>query len=30
MIDGLVSVVMPSWNTAALIGESIRSVPAQT
>ena len=30
MIDGLVSVVMPSWNTAALIGESIRSVQAQT
>ena len=30
MIDGLVSVIMPSWNTADLIGESIRSVQAQT
>lgn len=30
MIDGLVSIIMPSWNTAALIGESIRSVLAQT
>lgn len=30
MTDGLVSVIMPSWNTATLIGESIRSVLAQT
>ncbi|MBP5348810.1 MAG: glycosyltransferase family 2 protein [Clostridia bacterium] len=30
MIDGLVSVIMPSWNTAPFIGESIRAVQAQT
>lgn len=30
MIDGLVSIVMPSWNTARFIAESIRSVLNQT
>lgn len=30
MIDGLVSVIMPSWNTAKWIGESIESVVNQT
>lgn len=30
MIDGLVSIIMPSWNTARFIGESIQSVLAQT
>lgn len=30
MIDGLVSVIMPSWNTADFIGESIQSVIDQT
>lgn len=29
-IDGLVSVIMPSWNTARFIGESIESVLRQT
>lgn len=28
--DGLVSVIMPSWNTAKFIGESIESVLRQT
>lgn len=30
MIDGLVSIIMPSWNTARWIGESIQSVINQT
>ena len=30
MTDGLVSIIMPSWNTARFIGESIQSVLAQT
>lgn len=30
MIDGLVSIIMPSWNTAKFIGESIQSVLNQT
>ena len=30
MIEGLVSVIMPSWNTGKYIAESIRSVFAQT
>ena len=30
MVDGLVSVIMPSWNTAGFIAESINSVIAQT
>lgn len=30
MIDGLVSIIMPSWNTAKFIGASIRSVIDQT
>ena len=30
MVDGLVSVIMPSWNTAKFIGESIQSVINQT
>lgn len=30
MTDNLVSVIMPSWNTADFIAESIRSVIAQT
>lgn len=30
MVDGLVSVIMPSWNTAKFIGESIQSVISQT
>lgn len=30
MTDELVSIIMPSWNTARFIGESIQSVLAQT
>lgn len=30
MIDGLVSIIMPSWNTSRWIGESIKSVLNQT
>lgn len=30
MIDGLVSIIMPSWNTARFIAESIQSVIDQT
>lgn len=30
MIDGLVSIIMPSWNTANFIAESIESVKNQT
>lgn len=30
MIDGLVSIIMPSWNTAKWIGKSIESVVNQT
>lgn len=30
IIDGLVSIIMPSWNTAKFIGESIQSVIDQT
>ena len=30
MIDGLVSVIMPSWNTSNFIAESIQSVIDQT
>ncbi len=30
MIDGLVSIIMPSWNTAKWIAESIQSVVEQT
>ena len=26
MIDGLVSIIMPSWNTEKFIAESIKSV----
>lgn len=30
MVDGLVSIIMPSWNTANYIAKSIQSVVAQT
>ena len=30
MVDGLVSIIMPSWNTARFIGESIQCVLDQT
>lgn len=30
MVDGLVSIIMPSWNTGRFIGESIQSVLNQT
>ena len=30
MIDGLVSIIMPSWNTEKFIGKSIQSVLDQT
>mgnify|MGYP000265914077 CR=1 FL=1 len=30
MIDGLVSAIMPSWNTSNFIAESIQSVIDQT
>lgn len=30
MIDGLVSIIMPSWNTGKFIGESIQSIINQT
>lgn len=30
MLDGLVSIIMPSWNTGKFIGESIQSVLNQT
>ena len=30
MIDGLVSIIMPSWNTAKFIAESIQCVIEQT
>ena len=30
MIDNLVSIIMPSWNTAQFIAESIQSVINQT
>ena len=30
MVDGLVSIIMPSWNTGKFIKESIQSVINQT
>ena len=30
MIDGLVSIIMPSWNTEKFIAETIQSVLDQT
>lgn len=30
MIDGLVSIIMPSWNTSKFIAESIQCVLDQT
>ena len=30
MVDGLVSIIMPSWNTGRFIAESIQSVIDQT
>lgn len=30
MIDGLVSIIMPSWNTERFIAETIKSVINQT
>ncbi len=30
MVDGLVSIIMPSWNTAKFIGDSIRCILNQT
>lgn len=30
MVDGLVSIIMPSWNTERFIGETIQSVLDQT
>ena len=30
MVDGLVSIIMPSWNTGNFIAESIQSVLNQT
>ena len=30
MIEGMVSIIMPSWNTGRLIAESIQSVIDQT
>lgn len=30
MVDGLVSIIMPSWNTERFIAESIQSVIDQT
>ena len=30
MVDGLVSIIMPSWNTGQFIAESIQSVLNQT
>lgn len=30
VVDGLVSIIMPSWNTARFIGKSIQCVVDQT
>lgn len=30
LVNGLVSIIMPSWNTAKFIGETIQSVKNQT